>query len=277
MKSRPKRTALYIAIGLAIFTAGFLLGRVSRPSLPIPHTVANTTKTQSSIPVSRSSDTTAHTNNTKAFSKDALYPVLKVIDGDTLSISIDGAPTTVRLIGIDTPEVVDPRKPVECFGIEASNKAKAILTNARIRIETDESQDRYDKYGRLLAYVFLSDGTNFNKLMIADGFAHEYTYNTPYKYQKEFKAAESTAQRAQKGLWASDACGGITSTSGHAQAPHAIISPLPGYTCSSNAYNCADFTTHAEAQMVYEACGGVDNDIHWLDQDKDGLACESLP
>ena len=50
-----------------------------------------------------------------------------------------------------------------------------------------------------------------------------------------------------------------------------------GYSCSANIYNCTDFSTHAEAQSVYEMCGGVSNDIHRLDQDKDGDACESLP
>lgn len=47
--------------------------------------------------------------------------------------------------------------------------------------------------------------------------------------------------------------------------------------CSYNAYNCSDFSTHAEAQAVYEYCGGVTSDVHRLDRDKDGLACESLP
>ncbi len=47
--------------------------------------------------------------------------------------------------------------------------------------------------------------------------------------------------------------------------------------CDYNAYNCVDFKTHAKAQAVYEECGGVANDIHWLDGDKDGLACETLP
>jgi len=55
------------------------------------------------------------------------------------------------------------------------------------------------------------------------------------------------------------------------------IAPPAGYICSSNVYNCTDFATHAEAQAVYDACGGATNDIHRLDQDKDGVACESLP
>lgn len=118
------------------------------------------------------------------------YNVIKVVDGDTLSVNIDGKTQTLRLIGIDTPETVHPSKPVECFGIEASNKAKQILNGQSVRIEKDQTQGDYDKYNRLLAYVFLRDGTNFNQMMIEEGYAYEYTYNLPYKYQFEFKQAE---------------------------------------------------------------------------------------
>src|SRR3990167_6162374 len=99
------------------------------------------------------------------------YPVVRVVDGDTLAVEMNGKSVKVRLIGLDTPETVDPRKPVQCFGKEASAKAKELLTGKSIRLEKDASQGEYDKYGRLLAY----------------GYGHEYTYNLPYKYQKEFK------------------------------------------------------------------------------------------
>src|SRR3989338_7169551 len=121
------------------------------------------------------------------------YPVLKVIDGDTISIMKDGKAVTLRLIGLDTPETVDPRKPVQCFGKSASDKAKELLAGTTVRLEYDASQGTVDKYGRTLAYVFLSDGTLFNEYMIAAGYGHEYTYNLPYKYQKEFKEAERRA------------------------------------------------------------------------------------
>ena len=117
---------------------------------------------------------------------DKLYKVVKVVDGDTISVNIGGVNTSVRMIGIDTPETVDPRKPVQCFGQEASNKAKATLSNQMVYLELDPSQGKYDKYDRLLAYVFLANGTNFNELMIKDGYAYEYTYSTPYKYQSAF-------------------------------------------------------------------------------------------
>jgi micrococcal nuclease len=134
------------------------------------------------------------------------YLVIKVVDGDTLDLNINGATERIRLIGIDTPEVVDPRKPVQCFGLEASNQAKAVLTGQSVALEKDPSQGERDKYGRLLGYIFLRDGTNFNKQMIREGYAYEYTYNLPYKYQTEFKAAENYARINKLGLWADDSC-----------------------------------------------------------------------
>lgn len=152
------------------------------------------------------------------------YRVERVVDGDTLDILMNGKKERVRLIGLDTPEVVDPRKTVQCFGKEASEKAKQILNGASVRIETDPSQGLRDKYGRLLAYIFPETSydapmygrtlerhtLSFNEYMIAEGYGHEYTYRLPYKYQREFKAAERSAREARKGLWAPDACAGNT-------------------------------------------------------------------
>jgi len=205
------------------------------------------------------------------------YPVIKVVDGDTLTIQMDGKSQTLRLIGLDTPETVDPRKPVQCFGIEASNKAKSELTNQLVRIETDPSQDRLDKYNRLLVYVYFADDTLFNEMMIREGYGHEYTYNTPYKYQKEFKAAENEARTQKKGLWADGACveQNITPVQNVPAVP--VLPTNSVYICTADVYNCSSFKTHAEAQAVYEACGGVTHDVHRLDADKDGGACEGLP
>lgn len=136
------------------------------------------------------------------------YRVVKVVDGDTLDVDIDGKIERLRLIGIDTPETVDPRKSVQCFGKEASNKAKELLMGQLVNLELDDSQGERDKYKRLLAYVILSDGMNFNKYMIREGYAHEYTYDQAYKYQSEFKQAEVDARSESKGLWSSDTCSG---------------------------------------------------------------------
>jgi len=136
------------------------------------------------------------------------YHVTKVVDGDTIAIDMHGERATVRFIGIDTPETVHPTKPVECFGIEASNKAKELLTNAVVWLKTDSTQGEQDKYGRLLAYVFLEDGTNVNEYMIRNGYAYEYTYGKAYEYQTLFKEAQLEAQTEKRGLWADGVCEG---------------------------------------------------------------------
>ena len=141
-----------------------------------------------------------------------LFAVSKVVDGDTIKISMDGIEETIRLIGIDTPETVDPRKPVQCFGIEASNKAKELLSGKKVRIEKDSTQGERDKYGRLLAYVFRDDGLFFNEYMVKQGYAHEYTYDTPYKYQAQFKSDEKYARENQLGLWSPSTCNGDTTS-----------------------------------------------------------------
>lgn len=139
------------------------------------------------------------------------YDVKKVVDGDTIEIERYGRKEDVRLIGIDTPEVVDPRKTVQCFGREASAKAHEVLEHKRVRLEFDPLVGERDKYNRILAYVWEPDGTLYNQFMIASGFAHEYTYQSqPYKYQAEFKQAEANARASEVGFWSPQACGGNT-------------------------------------------------------------------
>lgn len=128
--------------------------------------------------------------------------VIKVVDGDSIHVLLDNKDETIRLIGVDTPETVDPRKKVQCFGKEASNFAKSMLAGKRVFLEEDATQGDKDKYQRLLRYVFLEDGSNFNKLLIQEGYAYEYTYDLQYQYQAEFKDAQKEAQGNNKGLWA---------------------------------------------------------------------------
>jgi micrococcal nuclease len=137
--------------------------------------------------------------------------VKRVVDGDTIHVLLDNNDVTIRMIGIDTPETVDPRKPVQCFGKEASNHARQLLNGATVYLEIDDSQGDYDKYNRLLSYIWMSDGRMFNQVMIAEGYAFEYTYNRPYKYQAQFKDAQRNAQTQQLGLWAPTTCNGVAS------------------------------------------------------------------
>ncbi len=122
------------------------------------------------------------------------YKVLEIVDGDTIKIDYNGQEEKVRLIGIDTPETN------ECFNTEATNKLKSLLGNNEVEIEADQTQGERDKYNRLLLYIWLN-GELINKTMISEGYAHEYTYNLPYKYQTEFKDSQAKAQNTKRGLW----------------------------------------------------------------------------
>jgi micrococcal nuclease len=134
-------------------------------------------------------------------------PVLRVVDGDTLHVLVNGRDVTVRMIGLNTPETVKPNSPIECFGPAASQFAKRALTDQRVTLELDRSQGRTDKYGRMLAYVWLARSGGglrlFNLAEIAGGYAYERQYGpTPYAWRNQFRAAERSAQAAGAGLWA---------------------------------------------------------------------------
>lgn len=133
--------------------------------------------------------------------------VTHVIDGDTIKILTLNGEDIVRLIGIDSPETVDPRKPVQCFGKEASYKMNQLVFGKSISLEADTTQGDRDKYGRLLRFIFLDDGTDVNKEMIEMGFAFEYTYGLPYKYRDAYIVAEKYAHTNELGLWNSQYCG----------------------------------------------------------------------
>lgn len=137
------------------------------------------------------------------------YKVSRVVDGDTLHVDLDGTDTTIRVIGIDTPETVHPSKPVECFGKEASSNAKELLEGQEVWLENDPVADTVDQYGRHLAYVWIDEDTMFNYEQVAGGYAHEYTFDgQDYEYKDEFKAAQDAASESGAGLWDPNTCDG---------------------------------------------------------------------
>lgn len=136
------------------------------------------------------------------------YEVTRVVDGDTLIIDFEGKEERIRLIGIDTPEAVDPRQSVECFGEEASARLKELAEGKLVRLEFDRTQGERDSYGRMLAYVYKEDGEMLNRKMVAEGYAHEYTYMSPYKYQRDFRNVQNFARISTRGLWSPEACNG---------------------------------------------------------------------
>lgn len=132
------------------------------------------------------------------------FKVVRVIDGDTIELE-NGE--RVRYIGIDTPETLDPRKPVECFGAEASKKNKELVEGREVRLEKDITNR--DKYNRLLRYVFAGD-MFINLELVGQGFAYSYSYPPDVKRQEQFLTAEREAREADKGLW--NACPAIKET-----------------------------------------------------------------
>lgn len=131
--------------------------------------------------------------------------VVRVVDGDTVVVRLGRADETVRLLGIDTPESVDPRSPVECFGKEAAAHTASLLpAGTAVRLVRDvEARDQYD---RLLAYVYrASDGAFVNLQLVNDGYASVLTYPPNVAHADEFTAAAAQARRNNLGLWS--ACG----------------------------------------------------------------------
>lgn len=133
--------------------------------------------------------------------------VIKVIDGDTLEVRFDiGDTARVRMLGVNTPETVDPRKPVECFGKEASAFTKSKLEGKLVRLDADPQADERDMYGRLLRNVVLDDGTDFNALLVSEGYAHAYvSFPLDPVRKKQLTDLEAAANAAKKGLWG-DVC-----------------------------------------------------------------------
>lgn len=131
--------------------------------------------------------------------KGARVLVTDVVDGDTVHVGRGWRRTTVRLIGVDAPETVHPEKPVEFYGPEASEFTGKSLTGKWVRLEF-EPRDQLDVYGRLLAYIFLEDGTLFNRDLVRHGYARAYT-RFPFRHQEEFRLAAIEARNAGRGLW----------------------------------------------------------------------------
>ena len=125
--------------------------------------------------------------------------VISVVDGDTVVVRLrGGAVEKIRLLGVDTPEVVDPRKPVQCFGHVASDFTRSQLTGKRVSLELDAEQR--DKYGRLLAYVIL-DGRRYNDELLERGYARFLVIPPNGSHARAMLREELDAMAARRGLW----------------------------------------------------------------------------
>lgn len=132
-----------------------------------------------------------------------IYRIARVVDGDTVELE-NGQ--KVRYIGINTPETVDPRRKVECFGKEASAFNANLVKGKTVRLEKDVSET--DKYGRLLRFVYLEDGTFVNEILVREGYAYASAYTPDVTRKELFAEAEKDARENHRGLWALDTCDG---------------------------------------------------------------------
>ena len=132
--------------------------------------------------------------------------VVRVIDGDTVDVRLEGRNERIRLIGVDTPESVDEDRPVQCFGAEASARTTALLpVGAEVRVERDEVTR--DRYGRLLAYLWRTDDDLLVNLdLVEGGYADAVTFGDNEALYGVLAAAEARARASGAGLWS--ACGG---------------------------------------------------------------------
>lgn len=130
------------------------------------------------------------------------YYVIYAVDGDTVEVDMNGTPEKVRLIGVDTPETHKPKTPVQCYGVIASDYTKSHTEHKNVRLESDPINQDRDRYGRLLRYVYLDDGTLWNAELVRLGYGRALT-TFPFTKKEEFKAYEKEAKDNNRGLWAS--------------------------------------------------------------------------
>jgi micrococcal nuclease len=124
--------------------------------------------------------------------------VVRIVDGDTIHVRIGDRTEKVRYIGVNTPEVHHPRKGEEPGGREASRVNRDLVAGKHVRLEFDV-RDR-DRYGRLLAYVWLDD-VMVNAELVRLGYAQVMTVPPNVRYQQLFLKLQRDAREAGRGLW----------------------------------------------------------------------------
>jgi micrococcal nuclease len=202
--------------------------------------------------------------------------VVRVVDGDTIVVAYGGKQFKVRYIGMNTPETVDPSRPIQWMGPEASAANKALVIGKTVVLEKDVSET--DRYGRLLRYVWLTDGaawTLVNLALIQQGFASVSTYPPDVKYVDVYVSAEREAQAGAIGLW-----GEVPSIH---TTPAPTVKSTPKATSPSSKchpsydpclpivgdLDCPEIRAMGKAPVTVKG-----PDDYRLDRDGDGIGCE---
>lgn len=227
--------------------------------------------------------------------------VVKVSDGDTIRVEIENDEVSVRLIGIDTPEINHQSEPVQCYGPEAKEALENLILNKEVRLEKDVSD--VDKYDRYLRYIWL-DEILVNEYMTQQGYALASPYPPDIKYQQRINTGEQTAKNNSVGFWSVNTCNGNVYTGTYKDpnktttpepqtnssnntntgnvAPPVYVSPVvtqqatpppttsSKYTCSCSK-TCGQMASCEEAYFQLNECG-----CSARDGDDDGVPCESI-
>ncbi|MBM3932912.1 MAG: nuclease [SAR202 cluster bacterium] len=194
--------------------------------------------------------------------------VVRVIDGDTIEVELDGKTVDVRYIGIDTPETRSPRVSVEYFGKEADARNRSMVEGKIVFLEKDVSET--DQFGRLLRYVYVGD-VMINAALVMEGFAQASTYPPDVKYSDWFRELQRDAMESGRGLWAS--------TEEPETTPVPFVTPTPtrGPDCDA-AYPTVCLPSPPPdvdcGDIVYRRFEALKPDPHRLDADGNGIACE---
>jgi micrococcal nuclease len=252
-----------------------------RPTVSVPDSPPTyTTPLPSPSPTTTSQPTPAITKRPTATPKFGEAPtgpteeatVIRVVDGDTIHVLLDGEDHSLRYIGMDTPETVNPNQPVEWMGREASDANKRLVDGQEVVLEKDVSET--DRYGRLLRYVWLHDARGWllvNGELVRLGYAQVFTYPPDVKYNELFLELERDARDAGRGLWsespvdsspptATEPPGGSAGNCDPSYPGVCIPPPPPDLDCGDIPYR--RFTV-------------LPPDPHRFDGDQDGIGCES--
>ena len=210
--------------------------------------------------------------------------VVRIVDGDTIVVSLGGKDVKLRYIGMDTPEDVDPNSPVEPMSREAAAANTALVSGKTVVLEKDVSET--DQYGRLLRYVWLHEGSTWtmvNLELVRMGLASAATYPPDVKYVDLFTSTESAARSSFVGLWGTAPSLGPTPAATSKAAPRLTPKPTPKATVKPSSchpsytpclpivddLDCPDVRAMGKAPVTV-----IGPDDYRLDNDHDGLGCE---
>jgi micrococcal nuclease len=229
-----------------------------------------------------------HSSNNKN-----LIPVtlIETVDGDTIKVNYKGKEETVRYLLVDTPESKKPGTCVQPYAKAAAERNRELVSSGNLSLEFDNGNER-DKYGRLLAYVFV-DGKSVQEELLKEGYARvAYIYDPPYKYLSTFENDEKVAQNKHLNIWSDpgyvtdkgfNGCAANQTTSHHTtQSTHSSF----GSNYNANTQPTAPSTTTPSTGQTFANCtelrkvhpnGVPSTDPDYqpkLDRDHDNYACE---